>query len=119
MCIKFSNFGYLCYFSDIKGVVDASAVDADPDKYLKAVRGEYTVLQGDDLEKYRLFTWLFNTCKKEKHICDALLKYYILQSDFLHHLILHKVCVEHKNTVYCPSRIDRVLSIPKSAFERM
>ncbi|MGC9132001.1 MAG: hypothetical protein ACP5H5_10540, partial [Pyrobaculum sp.] len=58
-------------------------------------------------------------CKKEKHICDALLKYYILHSDFLHHLILHKVCVEHKNTVYCPSKIDRVLSIPKTAFERM
>jgi hypothetical protein len=47
--------------------------------------------------------------KKEKHICDALLKYYISGSDFLHQLILHKVCAEvqaFKNSAelsQCPS----------------
>ncbi|MGC9051700.1 hypothetical protein [Pyrobaculum sp.] len=122
LCIKFSDFGYLCYQSSKeRGIVEASAVEKELTKFLDAIGADYVKLEGAELEKFRLFKWLREACRREQQMCALLLQFYIPPADYVKYTVMGLVCVEHRGEVLCPAprNVENIVTIDKSLLSQL
>lgn len=116
LCVRFSALGYMCFkpAEGDGGIINASDIVNSFDKLeelLKRVNVEYKIsTPGDELyDKVFALNRLRQICRREKQMCDILLKYYIPEHEYVSAQVLHALCITFGEKIVCPTSIPNAI----------